>query len=136
MIIGTPAFMSPEQANSKPVDHRTDLFSLGSCLYLMLTGKLPFGDDEPAQILERVKHQPAPVIEVPNCPTWLKQVVERLLQKDPDARYQSADHLVRDLVAQTFTPAGSDPDTQRRPNTALPFNPAGQILRMRPRAIA
>src|SRR5262249_57050107 len=89
---GTPAFMSPEQAEGKPVDHRSDLFSLGSALYAMCTGRAPFRAGTSMGVLKWVcEETPPPVREAnPEVPDWLVAVVEKLHAKDPAARFQSA----------------------------------------------
>lgn len=92
VVAGTPLYMSPEQAEGKPVDYRSDLFSLGSVLYAMATGRPAFRGDTPLAVMRRVcDDAPRPVREVnPEVPEWLARVIDRLLQKDPDLRYQSA----------------------------------------------
>src|SRR5262249_17760415 len=91
-VAGTPSFMSPEQAEGKSVDHRSDLFSLGSVLYAMCTGRPPFRAATSMGVLKRVRAQaPAPVREAnPEVPDWLAAVVEKLHAKGPAARFQSA----------------------------------------------
>jgi hypothetical protein len=91
-VAGTPEFMSPEQAEGKPVDHRSDLFSLGSVLYAMCTGRPPFRAGTSMGVLKRVcEDTPTPVREAnPEVPDWLAGVVEKLHAKDPAARFQSA----------------------------------------------
>jgi hypothetical protein len=91
-VAGTPAFMSPEQAEGKPVDARSDLFSLGSVLYAMGTGRPPFRAGTSMGVLKRVcEDTPAPIREAnPEIPDWLAAVVEKLHAKDPAARFQSA----------------------------------------------
>jgi hypothetical protein len=91
-VAGTPAFMSPEQAEGKPVDHRSDLFSLGSVLYAMCTGRPPFRAGTVMGVLKRVCEQiPMPIRETnPEVPDWLVAVVEKLHAKEPAARFQSA----------------------------------------------
>src|SRR5262249_35824958 len=91
-VAGTPAFMSPEQAEGKPVDCRSDLFSLGSVLYAMCTGRPPFRAGTSMGVLKRVcEETPPPVREAnPELPDWLVAVVEKLHAKDPAARFQSA----------------------------------------------
>jgi hypothetical protein len=91
-VAGTPSFMSPEQAEGKAVDHRSDLFSLGSVLYAMCTGRLPFRAGTSMGMLKRVcEETPTPVREAnPEVPDWLAAVVEKLHAKDPADRFQSA----------------------------------------------
>ncbi len=91
-VAGTPAFMSPEQAEGKPIDHRSDLFSLGSVLYAMCTGRPPFRAGTGMGVLRRVcEDAPTPIRETnPAVPDWLAAVVEKLHAKDPAGRFQSA----------------------------------------------
>ena len=104
-IKGTPAFMSPEQARGRPVDQRTDLFSLGALFYECLTGRRPFGGESLADILAQIlRHDPPPPSHLnPACPPELDRIVLRLLAKDPAQRYQSAEEFLSEL------PAWSDP---------------------------
>jgi eukaryotic-like serine/threonine-protein kinase len=98
-ILGTAAYMSPEQAEGKPVDARSDLFSLGVMLYEMATGQRPFtGDTSIAIISSIVKDTPRPITELnPSLPPDLGRIVRRALAKDPERRYQSAKDLRNDL---------------------------------------
>ena len=98
-IIGTPSYMSPEQAEGKPVDHRTDIFSAGVILYEMATGRRPFRGDSVVTILSSIiKDTPPPVLEVkPGLPRELDRIITRCLAKDPARRYQSAQELRSDL---------------------------------------
>jgi len=100
-ITGTPQFMSPEQALAEPVDPRTDLFSLGSVLYAMCTGRPPFRADTAVAVLRRVCDDvPRPIREInPDIPDWLEQIVNRLLEKNPANRFQSASE-VSELLSQ------------------------------------
>ena len=92
VITGTPQYMAPEQARGDAVDHRGDLFSLGSMLYAMCTGHPPFRADTPLAVLRRVTDEaPRPIRQVnPDVPGWLEAIVARLMAKDPDERFQSA----------------------------------------------
>ena len=95
MIAGTPQSMSPEQARGELIDHRSDLFSLGSVIYAMSTGHSPFRAETTFGILRRITdHTPRPVREVnAEIPTWLAQLLDRLLAKDPRERFQSAEDV-------------------------------------------
>jgi hypothetical protein len=92
VVAGTPHYMSPEQAEGKPVDHRSDLFSLGSVLYAMCSGRAPFRADDSMAILKRVcEETPTPIREInPEVPDGLAAIIDKLLAKNPAERFQSA----------------------------------------------
>jgi Tol biopolymer transport system component len=89
-IVGTVPYMSPEQAEGKPVDTRSDIFSFGSVLYEMFAGRRPFSGDTPAGTVSAIlRDQPRPIAEiVTGVPRELERVITRCLRKDPDRRYQ------------------------------------------------
>ncbi len=91
-VAGTPQYMSPEQAQGERVDHRGDLFSLGSVLYTMCTGRPPFRGDSAIAVIRRVVDDtPRPIREVnADIPAWLCDIIDRLLAKNPDDRHQTA----------------------------------------------
>ena len=101
LIAGTPQYMSPEQARGEPVDARSDLFSLGSVLYTMCTGRPGFRAETTMGVLKRVcEDSPRPIHEVnAEIPIWLCEIVDKLLEKRPQHRLQSAQE-VADLLAQ------------------------------------
>ena len=98
-ILGTVAYMSPEQAQGKPIDARSDLFSLGVILYEMATGVRPFTGDTSLSILSSIlKDTPKPITDLnPSLPRELGRIIRRALAKDLDRRYQSAKDLRNDL---------------------------------------
>ena len=98
-IVGTVAYMSPEQAEGKAVDPRTDIFSLGVVLHEMATGEKPFkGDTNVAVISSIIKDTPPPITDShPGLPADLARIVRRCLAKDPDRRYQTAADLRNEL---------------------------------------
>jgi serine/threonine-protein kinase len=100
MVLGTPKYMSPEQIVGTPVDHRSDIFSLGIVLYEMLTGVRLFSGDDVAQIAHNVTQvEPEPPTRLdPTLPSMLDFVVARALKKDPAVRYQDARELAADLA--------------------------------------
>jgi len=141
-ILGTSAYMSPEQAQGKPVDARSDIFSLGVVLYEMSTGERPFTGDNHLSVLSSIlKDAPVPVTQVRHdLPRDLERIVRRCLEKNPDDRYQSARDLGADLkqlkqdldsgaVTRTGAPpatssptvAGPAPSTASAASTTLRF---------------
>lgn len=98
-VFGTPHYMSPEQAAGNPVDHRTDVYSLGIMLYEMASGALPFNADNFMAILSQHMYQaPTPIREVaPGCSPGLEAVILKCLSKKPEARYQTMDELRADI---------------------------------------
>lgn len=99
MVIGTPAYISPEQAKGKDLDRRTDIYSLGIVLYEMATGQLPFNaDDITALLLQHVQQQPPPptLIE-PNMPKALESIILKTLEKDRERRFQTGKTLADTL---------------------------------------
>ncbi|MFO1078579.1 MAG: protein kinase [Planctomycetota bacterium] len=100
---GTPHYVSPEQAMARrvPVDHRSDLFSLGSTLYELLTLRHAFAGESAQEVLGRIlsKEPPAMTRLHPGLPEDLVNIVSRLLEKDPDRRYPDAEALAADLTA-------------------------------------
>ncbi len=101
IVLGTPRYMSPEQISGQPVDHRSDIFSLGIVLWEMLTGRRLFSGSEMAQVSHSItydEHEP-PTRVNPDLPAMLDFVVARALKKDPAVRYQDADEMAADLHA-------------------------------------
>jgi serine/threonine protein kinase len=109
-VYGTPQYMSPEQAQGERVDQRSDLFSLGSVMYAMSTGRSPFRGDSTLAVLKRVcDDTPRPIREVnPDIPAALVEIVNRLLAKNPDARFQTA-REVAELLSQYLAHVQHDP---------------------------
>ncbi|HVL15800.1 MAG TPA: protein kinase, partial [Gemmata sp.] len=128
-VAGTPMYMAPEQAKGEALDHRADLFSLGSVMYALLTGHPPFRAPTTLAVLKRVAEDaPRPMREViPETPEWLCRIVEKLHAKDPADRYQSA-REVADVLA--------DCQKQLQAHGVLQDGsriPAGKPLPVRPR---
>lgn len=91
-IAGTPQYMAPEQARGEPVDHRADLFSLGSVMYAMCTGRPPFRAETTFAVLRRIcEETPRPLRQInPDIPDWLQAIISKLHARDPVERFQTA----------------------------------------------
>ena len=98
MIVGTPAYLSPEQSRGEEVDHRSDIWSLGVLLYEMVVGRLPFYGPYEAATLHSILTESLPPI-TRDIPPGLKSVIEGALRKEQDFRYQSASQMATDLQA-------------------------------------
>ncbi len=147
-VFGTPRYMSPEQAQGKQLDARTDLYSLGVIVYQMLTGRPPFTDNDAVVVMARhiksVPKRPNEVAPEANVPKELEDVVMRALSKDPVERQASADVLAGELLAaleaQGATTSGVRasitnaagirvPDSMRPPAISLPPPPSSKVKR-------
>ena len=120
-VVGTVAYMSPEQARGQEVDHRTDIWSLGVMIYEMVAGRCPFTwhnrSDVLAAILDR---EPAPLARFePDAPPELQRIVGKALRKDREQRYQGMKDLLLDLQALRLAPAAAP--------TSLSVTPTGAI---------
>jgi Tol biopolymer transport system component/predicted Ser/Thr protein kinase len=109
-IVGTVAYMSPEQAEGKPVDQRSDIFSLGVLLYEGATGDRPFTGDTSMSVLSSIlRDTPKSLTDInPELPRDLARIVRHCLAKDPDRRYQSAKDLRNDLEDLEQPPDSGD----------------------------
>jgi len=126
MIVGTAAYMSPEQARGKQVDARTDIFSFGVVLYEMLTKRHPFEGENAMDVIGSILHkEPAPIRRLlPDIPQGIERLINKTLRKDREERYQTAKDLLIDLkdarqelevqsrLERTLPPNREEPNTQ------------------------
>jgi serine/threonine protein kinase len=122
-VLGTPRYMSPEQALGKPVDHRSDLFSLGSVIYHLLTGRAAFAGASMGEILDHVVHKHPEAIARFNydVPPELERITLKLLAKQVDRRYQSARDLLVDLKNLQYDSVHAGPPHSM--TSAVPASP-------------
>ena len=132
IVVGTPHYMSPEQARGQPVDARSDVFSLGAVIYEMVTGCRPFDGVNVVATIDAVLHQdPRAVSDLrPEAPRALRALITKCLAKDKDERYQSVEYLRTDLldVQQGATPPG----LVSRERDATEFGAPSEIRALRP----
>jgi len=124
--LGTVAYMSPEQARGQEVDGRTDLYSLGTMMYEMVAGRLPFsGEYEQAVVYSILNEPPEPLTSVrTGVPMQLEWIIDKLLAKDADYRYQSAAGLLADLKSLDLSGSGH---SRRNPlSLSRPSGPASR----------
>jgi hypothetical protein len=144
VIVGTPAYMSPEQLEAKETDHRTDIFALGIVLYEMAAGTGPFGGESHAALIAAILRADAPPI--PGVPSRFAHIVGRCLAKKPDDRWQSASDIGAELrwAASADFEAAAAPQPPKRRSwlpaagvaAGLLAGIAGTLLALRPQAPA
>ncbi len=113
-LIGTPSYMSPEQARGAPVDARTDQYSLGIVLYEMTTGRLPFVADTPMAVVVKHMQEPLPLPRTvnPNVPLAIERVILKATAKDPEDRFPDVlamNEAFQTALAHTLRPSGAAP---------------------------
>jgi len=108
VVLGTPAYMSPEQMTGHKVDGRSDIFSLGTTMFVLLTGEAPFPGDTLAALSYQISHDKHPDICKlrPELPACIRGVIDKALAKNPDKRYQSGAALKRAVNRCLKTIAG------------------------------
>ncbi len=128
--MGTVAYMSPEQAKGEPLDARTDLFSLGSVMYEMATGKTPFRGDSTAEVFAALLKENPPAVSKVNgaMPKRLDPIVQKLLAKNKAERYGSAEALQEDLDGLSGTGSGSGKRASRDESAATRKTLVGMSL--------
>lgn len=136
-IIGTPAYMSPEQANGLPLDARSDVYALGIVLFELVTGTEPFNAETPVALLLKHINEPMPSVKDfrPGVPTAVEQVIYKATAKVPENRYSSAGDLAAAFVEAAYQPA-SRPDLARPPDDMPTIVPEpGSPIRLTPPGI-
>lgn len=131
VIVGTVAYMSPEQLRAKAVDHRSDIFSVGAILYEMLSGHRAFrGETEVDTITAVLKEDPAEInLEQASVPVSFQQIIRHCLEKDPENRFQSARDLAFSLETLAHTPGPFRLKTRPRPlANIVPWAVAAALL--------
>ncbi len=100
-MMGTPAYMAPEQVLGREIDGRADLYSVGVVLYRLLSGRLPFAADTAISMVQmQISEQPTPIVSFkPDLPPWCTAIIDRALAKSPSDRFQSAEEFRSALVA-------------------------------------
>ena len=125
VVLGSTAYLSPEQASGQPVDERADLYALGCVLYEMLTGRVPFSADTPiATMYRHVNEDPPPPSTFAPILSELEDIVMRALEKDPKRRFASASELEAALLAVPLARSG---DTMRLEPAAAETQPVGRV---------
>jgi formylglycine-generating enzyme required for sulfatase activity len=128
--LGTPSYMSPEQAAAEPVDHRTDIYALGVMGYELLTGRPPFvGPRTQAVLIAQMTAVPEPVTDHrPDTPPALAQLIMKCLAKEPDDRWQTMDEVLQQLEAMA-TPSGGVPSLRVEAQPFLKGSPRRLLVR-------
>jgi eukaryotic-like serine/threonine-protein kinase len=122
VVMGTPAYMSPEQTSGRPLDHRTDIFSLGVVLFEMSTGRRPFEGGSAAELVSAILRDTPPSVtdSRPDLPSDLARIVRRCLEKDPRHRMQTARDVSKELKA-ALAQSSRSAQSQQPSIAVLPF---------------
>ena len=137
-LIGTPAYMSPEQALGQSGDHRVDIYSLGVMLFQMVTGSLPFDADTPLAVVMQHVNTPTPQPDsiIPDIPWGLQEVIMKAMAKSPDDRFNSAGAMATALRTVDLTGTANRPVLPVPPtvpaNLDYPTPPETQVLSPEP----
>ncbi len=139
LVMGTPRYMSPEQARGEKVDARSDIFSFGVMLYEMIAGNAPFRGATPSDVMAAIlREEPPPLSrQFPECPAALERIVHQCLAKPPEQRYQTSAALCAELKAVRKAMEESQPTNAiaKAPTQEAP-QPTKQLRQPRPRWIA
>lgn len=124
-LMGTPEYMSPEQARGEEVDYRTDIYSLGVVAYEMLGGRVPFGATTPHAVLHKIIYDPPPLLRSvnPRASLPMEQAITRALSKEPRARFASASEMVHAATAQPVSSLPLIPSAAASPTMFRPSKP-------------
>src|SRR6266498_1019009 len=128
VVMGTVGYMSPEQAQAKPVDQRSDIFSFGCLLYEAATGRRPFAGDSVVDTLHKIIHDPAPAITDfnPSASPELQRIIRKCLAKEPEKRYQTIRDTANDLEELIEEMKGaSDIERSVAPSTSTRISATG-----------
>ena len=130
MVMGTPGYMSPEQVAGRPLDHRTDIFSLGVMLYEMSLGKRPFQGGSSAELISAIlRDTPPPVTDLrPDLPADLARIIRRCLEKDPRHRMQTARDVSNEAreLSRQYAPSASAITSSTTQAAAVPGSGAAR----------
>lgn len=131
VVFGTPQYMSPEQGRGLPLDARSDLYALGILAYEMLTGRVPFNDENPMSVIQMHLRNEVPPMPA-QIPYPVQQVVRRALEKDPARRYQSAGEMMQHCqqVFSELNQGGAVPGAGGQMRTAIAPNMAAMQAQM------
>lgn len=131
VVFGTPQYMSPEQGRGLPLDARSDLYALGILAYEMLTGRVPFNDENPMTVIQMHLRNEVPPMPA-QIPYPVQQVVRRALEKDPARRYQSAGEMMQHCqqVFSELNQGGPVPGAGGQMRTAIAPNMAAMQAQM------
>jgi serine/threonine protein kinase len=126
LAMGTPYYMSPEQANGLHADQRSDIFSLGVLLFEMVAGELPFRGTQTPVVLHEIVYAPTPSLSQfrEGVPAALQSIICKMLEKDPALRYQTADQLLNDLRAVSVGSGSTAPFSLLQTVTLTKLPPA------------
>jgi len=129
LLVGTLAYMSPEQFQGEGVDHRSDIFSFGIILYELLTGTHPFRQPTKLETANAIaRNRPAPFPEYSKVPKDLQRVVVKMLEKEPDGRHQSVKEIRRDLIDVQNALQSEAADRERPPASWVSFAVVASVV--------